>query len=65
MELHREKKNQMDRPHLETQWTREEYNRRKNRGKCPKRKAKGQIHATNKEESTLQEIPGSKPTSIG
>jgi hypothetical protein len=25
MEQHREKKNQMDRPHLETQWIREEY----------------------------------------
>jgi hypothetical protein len=26
----------MDRPHLETQYIREEYNRRKNRGKCPR-----------------------------
>jgi hypothetical protein len=37
----REKKNQMDWPNLETQWIREGYNRRKNRGKSPKRKAKG------------------------
>jgi hypothetical protein len=44
MEQHREKKNQMDRPHLETQWTRVDYNRKKNRGKSPKRNAKGQIH---------------------
>jgi hypothetical protein len=55
----------MDRPHPETQWISEECNTRKNRGKSPKRKAKGQIDGTNKEESTLQEIPGSKPTSIG
>jgi hypothetical protein len=41
MEQNREKKNQMDRPHLETQQIREEYNRRKNRGKSSKRKAKG------------------------
>jgi hypothetical protein len=49
MEQHREKKSQMDRPHLETQRIREEYNRSKNRGKSPKRKAKGQIHRTTKE----------------
>jgi hypothetical protein len=41
MEQHREMKNQMDWPHLESQWTREEYNRRKNRGISPKRKAMG------------------------
>jgi hypothetical protein len=64
MEYNRGKKNQMNWPHLETQWNREEYNRRKNTGKSPKREAKGQIHGTNKEDSTLQEIPGSKPTSI-
>jgi hypothetical protein len=43
MEQQREKKNQMDWPHLETRWIREEHNRKKNRGKSPKRKAKGQI----------------------
>jgi hypothetical protein len=41
MEQHREKKNQMDWPDLETQWTREEYIRRKNMVTSPKRKAKG------------------------
>jgi hypothetical protein len=41
MEHSREKKNQMDRPNLETQRIREEYNRRKNSGKSPQRKAKG------------------------
>jgi hypothetical protein len=30
----------MDWPLFEAQWIREEYNRRKNRGKSPKRKAK-------------------------
>jgi cellulase/cellobiase CelA1 len=63
MEHNRGEKNQMGRPHLETQWISEECNRRKNRGRSPQRKAKG--HWTNTEESTLQEIPGSKPTSIG
>jgi hypothetical protein len=64
MEQHRKKTNQMDCSHLETQWTRKEYNRRKYRRKCPKRKAKGQIHGTNKDESTLQEIPGSNNLAI-
>jgi hypothetical protein len=54
----------MDWPHLETQWIREEYNRRKNRGKSPKRMENGKIYGTNKEEIILQEIPGIKPTSI-
>jgi hypothetical protein len=53
MEQHREKKNQMDWPYFETQRTREEYNRRKNRGKRPKGKAKEQIHGANKEESNM------------
>jgi hypothetical protein len=47
----------MDWPQLDTQWTYEDYNRRKNRGKSPKRKVKGQIHGTIKEEIMLQEIP--------
>jgi hypothetical protein len=54
----------MNWPHLEIQWIREEYNRRKNRGKSPKRKVNGQMHGKNKEASALQEILGSKPTSI-
>jgi hypothetical protein len=41
MEQHREKKNQMYRPHLETQWTREEYNRRKNRGEKSQEEGQG------------------------
>jgi hypothetical protein len=36
----------------------------KNRGKSPKSKVKEQNHGTNKEESTLQEIPEGEPTSI-
>jgi hypothetical protein len=43
MEHHKGNKNKMDWPDPKTQWIREEYNRRKNRGKSPKRKAKGQI----------------------
>jgi hypothetical protein len=54
MEQHRERKNQMDWPHLETQRILEEYSRRKNRGRSLKSITKGQIHGTNKEESTLQ-----------
>jgi hypothetical protein len=42
MEHNRGKTNQMDWTHLETQWIREEYDRRKNRGKS-NRKPKGQI----------------------
>jgi hypothetical protein len=44
MKQHREKKNQMDRPHPGwTPWICEEYNRRKSRGRSSKRKAMGQI----------------------
>jgi hypothetical protein len=52
----------MDKPHLETKWIHEEYNRRKN-GRVPRGRPRDK-YMRHKEESTLLETPGRKPTSI-
>jgi hypothetical protein len=64
MKQHREKKNQMNWPHLKTKWICKEYNRRKNRKKVPRGRPRGNKHGKSKEESTLQEIPGSKRSTV-